>query len=32
MRFKKQIAKEIKSNILKLNAQIAVKRVEVEKL
>jgi hypothetical protein len=32
MRFKKQIAKEIKSNILKLIAQIAVKRAEVEKL
>jgi hypothetical protein len=32
MRFKKQIAKEIKSNILKLNAPIAVKRAEVEKL
>jgi hypothetical protein len=32
MRFKKQIAKEIKSNILKLNAQIAAKHAEVEKL
>jgi predicted phage-related endonuclease len=32
MRFKKQIANEIKSNILKLNVQIPVKRAEVEKL